>query len=135
MRWEHKALIGTIAITSLLIFYAYNPFFSREEPTQAPPAPLPPEPQPVPVVVPASNNSSNNTNSTGNLEITAEKAKEIASKQEHVTGEPTSGSINIQGNNIEVWIVPLYKDGKLTERVYISKTDGKIVATETHEKD
>jgi|GEM_PF-557658 len=130
MRWEHKALIGIVAIASLLIFYAYSPFFSREGFTSPPQASPPPEPQPVPVVVPASNNSSNNTNSTGDLEITAEKAKEIASKQGHVTGEPTSGSINIQGNNIEVWIVPLYKGGKLTERVYISKTDGKIVATE-----
>lgn len=130
MRGEHKALIGIIIITFLLIFYAYNPFFPGEESTPSPQTPPPPEPQPVPIVVPGHNNSSNNTNSTSVFEITAEKAKEIASKPGYTTGEPTLGSINIQEKNIEVWIVPLYKDQKLTERVYISKTDGKIVATE-----
>lgn len=129
MRWEHKTLIGIIIITFLLIFYAYNPLFPGGESTPPPQTP-PPKPQPVPIVVPGHNNSSNNTNSTNVLEITAEKAKEIASKPGYTTGEPTSGSINIQEKNIEIWIVPVYKDQKLTERVYISKTDGRIVATE-----
>ncbi|WP_455240797.1 peptidase [Methanothermobacter tenebrarum] len=130
MKWEYKALIGIIVITFSLIFYAYNPFFSGDKSTPPQPSPPPAEPQPAPIVVPKFNNSSNDTNSTGDFEISAEKAKEIASKPGYTTREPTSGSIKIQGEDVEVWIVPLYKDQKLAERVYISKTDGKIIATE-----
>lgn len=130
MKWEYKALIGIIIITFSLIFYAYNPFFSKEKSPPKQPTPPPAEPQPAPIVVPKPNNSSNNNNSTGDFEISAEKAEEIASKPGYTTKDPTSGSIKIQEKDIEVWIVPLYKDHKLVERVYISKTDGKIVATE-----
>ncbi len=129
MRWEHKALIGIIVITFSLIFYAYKPFLG-EEATPPPQTPPPPEPQPVPVIPFNSSNNTTNISSNNTTNITIEKAKEIASKPGYSTGEPTSGSINIQGKDIEVWIVPLYKDQKLAERIYIGKADGKVVATE-----
>lgn len=129
LTWEQKALIGVGAVVLVLLIYAYGPFnFTSDVNMQNNTSSTPvSNPQLLPVNSPFGNNSSNNTNVTVN--ITAQKAKEIATLPGYVTGTPKPGSIVINNQTVSVWIVPLSLNGKLAKDVYIDKTNGNIVAT------
>lgn len=127
MSWEQKALIGVGVVVVIILIYAYGPFNGTPvvNVTNDTSAPIS-NPQLVPVNSPSGNNSSN---SNVTVNITAQKAKEIASLPGYVTGTPTSGSIVINNQTVSVWIVPLSLNGKLAKEVYVDKTNGNIVAT------
>jgi hypothetical protein len=129
LTWEQKALIGVGAVVLVLLIYAYGPFnFTSDVNMQNNTSSIPvSNPQLLPVNSPFGNNSSNNANVTVN--ITVQKAKEIAALPGYVTGTPTPGSIVINNQTVSVWIVPLSLNGKLAKDVYIDKTNGNIVAT------
>jgi hypothetical protein len=127
LSWEQKALIGVGVVVVIILIYAYGPFNGTPvvNVTNDTSAPIS-NPQLVPVNSPSGNNSSN---SNVTVNITAQKAKEIASLPGYVTGTPTSGSIVINNQTVPVWIVPLSLNGKLAKDVYVDKTNGNIVAT------
>lgn len=77
------------------------------------------------------NNTTNttNTNNTTSLNITADKAKEIAQEEGFIAGQPSQGSILINNQTVPVWIVPLYKDANVAKEVYVDIATGNIVAT------
>lgn len=127
LTWEQKALIGVGVIVVIILIYAYGPFNSTPEANVMNDTSVPvSNPQLLPVNSPSGNNSSN-TNVTVN--ITAQKAKEIAALQGYVTGTPAPGSIVINNQTVFVWIVPLSLNSKLAKEVYVDKTNGNIVAT------
>lgn len=128
LSWEQKALIGVGVVVVIILIYAYGPFNGTPvvNVTNDTSAPIS-NPQLVPVNSPSGNNSSN---SNVTVNITAQKAKEIAAAAwpEYVVGSPTDGSIMIN-QTVFVWIVPLSLNNKLAKDVYVDKTNGNIVAT------
>lgn len=77
-----------------------------------------------------SSNTDTSSNSNNSLQnITSQEAKEIAKEVGLRTGEPNSGTIEINNVTINVWIVSLYKQNKLVKEVYVNKEDGNIVTT------
>ncbi|MDP3483999.1 MAG: hypothetical protein Q8S06_00610 [Methanobacteriaceae archaeon] len=129
LTWEQKALIGVGAVVLIILIYAYGPFnFTSDVNMQNNISSTPVSNQQLlPVNSPSGNNSSNNANVTVN--ITAQKAKEIAALPGYVTGTPTPGSIVINNQTVSVWIVPLSLNSKIVKEVYVDKTNGNIVAT------
>ena len=131
--WEKKALIIIVVIALIVVVYANNPFKSNpnvvvdNNSTATSPAPAPTPPQNV---VPT-NNSTNNTNITntsGNFQISADQAKQIATAANsgYTAGQPTKGNITINNNNFSVWIVPLTQ-GTKSKNEYVNAATGVIV--------
>lgn len=130
LSWEQKALIGVGVAVIIILIYAYGPFNSSNDlnvQNNTSVAPVS-NPELLPVNSPSNNNNSSGTNTTFN--ITATKAKEIASLPGYTTGTPTSGSIVINNQTISVWIVPLSLNNKIAKQVYVDKSNGNIVATQ-----
>lgn len=126
--WEKKVLIFLGIIALVIVIYAYNPFQGTREVIVANESTTPQTPRTMPFNV--SSNDNNNTNQTpNNVNITSQQAKEIASLPGFRTGEPVSGTLKVNNENVPVWIVPLYQENKLAKEVYVNRTDGIIVAT------
>jgi len=127
--WEKKALIIVVVIVFIIAVYAFNPFQPKTNVTSnntSTPA--------APTIVPlpqsnlgnSSNISSNSSNSTGIL--TADQAKNIAEQSNpgYTAGQPSQGTIVVNGTTIAVWIVPITKSGS-SKTLYIDLTSGRIV--------
>ncbi|MDI9617588.1 hypothetical protein [Methanothermobacter sp.] len=125
LRWEYKALAIIAIIAILVTVYSYNSFNQGERVRLSDSIQPKPQPQPVPVSVP--NMTDNRTNTTEN--ITAEEARQIAVESGYTAGQPTRGTINLNGTNVEVWVVPLQRGGRTVKEVYVSMGNGQIVGS------
>jgi hypothetical protein len=129
LTWEQKGLIGVGVVVLVILIYAYGPFTpSTDVIENNNTTTIVAEPQLLPINTPANENSSNNNGSVS-LNITSQKAKEIASLPGYRTGNPSTGSIIINNETVFVWIVPLYQNNILAKDVYVDKSSGNIVAT------
>lgn len=126
LSWEKKLLIIFGVLALIIIIYAYNPFQETPEVLVHNQTYFPSQPITMPFNT-SSGNESNQTN--GTVTITSQQAKEIATEPNFTTGEPTSGTINLNNEVVAVWVVPLYQQNKLKKEVYVSKVNGNIVAT------
>ncbi|MCK9150651.1 hypothetical protein [Methanobacterium alcaliphilum] len=133
LTWEQKALIGIGALTVIILLIAFNPFKSTDSSVENRIDNSPLSFQSTPQASPFNNNTNNtgteNTTNNTNLNITSDKAKEIAREEGYTIGQPTKGSIVINNETISVWIVPLSKDFKVAKEVYVDIATGSIVAT------
>jgi len=123
LRWEYKALILIGIFTLSVIIYSYSSFNSGERERISDSTPVEPQPQPVPINIP-NMTSDNTTNTTKN--VTAEEARQIAAEPGYTAGQPSRGSININGTDIPVWVVPLQRGGRTVKEVYVSIEGGRI---------
>ncbi|MCG2828434.1 hypothetical protein [Methanothermobacter sp. K4] len=125
LRWEYKALAIIAIIATLVTLYSYSSFNHGERVRLSDSTQIQPQPQPVPVSVP--NMTDNRTNTTEN--VTAEEARQIAAESGYTAGQPTRGSINLNGTDVEVWVVPLQRGGRTVKEVYVSMEGGQIVGS------
>jgi uncharacterized membrane protein YkoI len=129
---EQKVLVGLAVVVLCVVFYAYHPFTGAavNNTTQNQDQPQSADVVTVPFQQAGSNNStvSNNT-TTSNATITSDEAKNIAehSQSGYTAGDPTQGSINVDGTETSVWIVPLSKNNAISKTLYIDANTGKIV--------
>lgn len=129
---EQKALVGLGVVVLCVVFYAYHPFTGAavNNTTQNQDQPQSADVVAVPFQQAGSNNStvSNNT-TTSNATITSQQAKNIAEQSQsgYTAGDPTQGSINVNGTGTSVWIVPLSKNNAVSKTLYIDANTGKIV--------
>ena len=131
---EQKALVGLAVVVLCVVFYAYHPFtgaaVNNTTQNQDQDQPQSADVVAVPFQQAGSNNStvSNNTTSS-NTTVTSQQAKNIAeqSRSGYTAGDPTQGSINVNGAETSVWIVPLSKNNAISKTLYIDANTGKIV--------
>jgi len=125
LRWEYKALAAIAIIAILVTVYSYNSFNHGERVRLSDSTQIEPQPQPVPVSVP--NITDNKTDTSEN--VTAEEARQIAAESGYTAGQPTRGSINLNGTAVDVWVVPLQRGGRTVKEVYVSMEGGQIVGS------
>ncbi len=126
LRWEYKAL-GLIVLIGLSITaYSYLSMGGGERVSLSNNS-VEQQPEPAPLPFPEYNSTGSEENNTGN--ITAEEAREIAAESGYTAGDPTMGSININGTQILVWVVPLQRGGKTVREVYVRLEDGEILGS------
>lgn len=124
LRWEYKALILIGIVTISIVIYSYSYFNSGERERISDSSPVEPQPQPVPINIP-NMTSENTSSSTEN--VTAEEARQIAGESGYTAGQPSRGSITINGTDVPVWVVPLQRGGRTVREVYVSIEGGQIV--------
>lgn len=129
---EQKALVGLAVVVFIVVFYAYHPFTGSavNNTTQNQDEPQSADVVAVPFQQAGSNNSTVSNNTTvSNATITSDEAKNIAEQSQagYTAGDPTQGSINVNGAETSVWIVPLSKNNAVSKTLYIDANTGKIV--------